>query len=1082
MKGLHKSMKGVVGMLLMILVAFPSVLTAGIAETFQSAKVTGSVTDEFGEPIIGVTIRVKNDARIGTITDVNGRYSIAAQGNTTLIFSYVGYRTQEVAVKGRKVINVTLKEDSQLLEETVVIGYGGVARKDLTGAVSSMKSEDLLRVNPVSVNQGLQGKLAGVQVSQADGAPGAGINIQIRGANSFTTSTEPLYVVDGIPFTTGNAPETDYGTKQTNNPLNSISPQDIESIEVLKDASATAIYGSRAANGVVIITTKSGSEGKPKVIFSSNFSVSNPVKTIDVLTAADYARYRNELTINGYLYDGKDYTSPSNLPYPIPGRWSERKEIDPVSGQEVVVERTYLPSPEDFENGYDRNQDGKLFYGTNWQDEIFHTAFSQDYNLTVSGGDKNGQYMYSGGYLDQQGVIINSYYKRYTARANNTRKVKNFLEIGSNISFTRSENRLARTNSENYGVIESAISFNPTRPVFDPEADSGYSEDFSTGLANPYLTAHTEKNVLSSLSVYASGFAEVTFTDWLKFRQNIGYGYSFDERNQYYNRYTGSGQAPTNGYAVKSDGTYESWTEESLLTFNKKFGIHAINAVAGMTYEKVMWKSKYMNAKNFPTDDTEDNDINAAIGDKEISSSRGKSQLMSYLFRVNYNLLDRYLMTFSVRRDGSSRLALNRWSNFYSGAIAWRLSDEPFIKSLHIFDNLKLRASAGQTGNQGVSAYATRSRFVSSNYPIDGTMTSGMAEDRWGGPAAPDLKWETTNQYDLGLDMSILNNRVNLTVDLYYKKTTDLLQYKLIPMSSGFSSIACNYGDVINKGLEISGHFIPVKTRHFLWSVDANISFNRNRVENLNADQFSDVVWGMESMFLRRNGYAIGTLYGYVEDGFYDNEAEVRADPYYTNATASKVKSMIGQIKYKNLDDDPVIDDRDKTIIGDTNPDYQYGLTSTMTYKNWTFSFFLQGTQGNDILNANLLPFKLVSGNNMPYFVWNNRWTPENREFAKWPRPDGSYTRSMKASDRYVEDGSYLRCKNVSLSYRWNRPIKYVDALTLTASVSNLFTISGYDWYDPDVNSFGGDASRRGVDLSSYPSARTFNFSLQLTF
>lgn len=267
-----------------------------------------------------------------------------------------------------------------------------------------------------------------------------------------------------------------------------------------------------------------------------------------------------------------------------------------------------------------------------------------------------------------------------------------------------------------------------------------------------------------------------------------------------------------------------------------------------------------------------------------------------------------------------------------------------------------------------------------------------------------------------------------------------------------------------------------------MWTLDANISFNKNEVSGLNADQFSDVVWGMESMFLRRNGFAIGTLYGYVEDGLYDNEAEVRANPYYANATASKVKSMVGQVKYKNLDDDPVIDNRDRTIIGNTNPDYQYGLTNNFMYKNWTFSFFLQGIEGNNILNANLLPFDLVGGNNMPQFVWDTRWTSDNRSIAKWPRPDNTYTRAMKASDRYVEDGSYLRCKNISLSYRWTSPVKYVESLNLTASVSNLFTISSYSWYDPDVNSFGSDASRRGVDLSSYPSARTINLGIQLSF
>lgn len=357
-----------------------------------------------------------------------------------------------------------------------------------------------------------------------------------------------------------------------------------------------------------------------------------------------------------------------------------------------------------------------------------------------------------------------------------------------------------------------------------------------------------------------------------------------------------------------------------------------------------------------------------------------------------------------------------------------------------------------------------------------------MAESRWGGPAAALLKWETTNQFDIGLDIAFLNNRVNLTVDAYYKKTKDLLLDKLIPMSSGFSRIQANYGNVTNKGLEISGHFIPVKARNFLWSIDANISFNRNKVGGLDADQYSDVAWGIENMFLVRNGEPIGTLYGYVEDGFYDNEAEVRADPLYRNETDSKVKSMVGEVKYKNLDDDPVIDNRDRQIIGNTNPDYQYGITNTLEWKNWTFSFFLQGTQGNDVLNVNLKKFDMASVDNMPYFIYNNRWTAENRANAKWPRANRTSTRSMKASDRYIEDGSYLRCKNVSLSYRFRHPMKFVESINLVASVSNLFTISGYSWMDPDVNSFGSDPKRRGVDMASYPSARTFNFGVQIGF
>ena len=1053
MKRLHTSMKCIVGILLVVLMVVPNGLKAETTEVFQASKVTGVVLDELGEPVIGVTVRVKNDKRNGTITNADGRYVISVSKNATLIFSYIGYRTQEVAVKGRNTVNVTLSEDSQMLEETVVIGYGSVKKRDLTGAVSSLKSEDLLKTNPVSINQGLQGKMAGVNVSQSDGAPGAGINIQIRGANSFTTSTEPLYVVDGMPYSMGEGRSTDFGMKQSNNPLSTISPQDILSIEVLKDASATAIYGSRAANGVVLITTKSGSEGKTKVQLSANLSISNPVKRIDVLDACDYALYRNERITNGLLYDGYSEAD-SSLEYPLQGYWSEIKEPDPITGEMVVVGKEYKPSPWDYRNGFDYK--GKMFYGTNWQDQIFQTAISQDYNVTVSGGDKKGSYMYSGGYTDQQGVIVNSYYRRYTARANNNRKINDFLELGTNISFATADNRFARTNSETYGVIPAAISFNPTRPVFDPDKDSGFSEDFSTGLANPYLTVHTEKNIQETLNVFISSFGELKFTDWLRYRQKFGYGYSYYERNTYNNRWTGSGISPTNGYATKSDDAYESITTESLLTFDKKIGIHAVNAMFGMTYEKYMWHSKWMAASNFPNDMNEDNVIQAGIKDRRIESSRGKSQLMSYLFRANYNLLDRYLFTFSMRRDGSSKLSeSHRWDNFYSGAIAWRLSDEAFLKRLNFFDNLKLRVSAGQTGGQGVSAYATRSRFVTSDYGMGGSLQSGMAEDRWGGPAATLLKWETTNQFDVGLDIAFLNSRVNLTVDAYYKKTKDLLLDKLIPMSSGFSRIQANYGNVTNKGLEISGHFIPVKVRNFLWSIDANISFNRNKVGGLDSDQYSDVAWGIENMFLVRNGEPIGTLYGYVEDGFYDNEAEVRADPYYRNETDSKVKSMVGEVKYKNFDEDPVIDNRDRQIIGDTNPDFQYGITNTLEWKNWTFSFFLQGTQGNDILNVNLKKFDMASVDNMPYFIYNNRWTAENRANAKWPRASRTSTRAMKASDRYIEDGSYLRCKLLQI---------------------------GYTLMDPDVNSFGSDPKRRGVDMASYPSARTFNFGIQIGF
>ena len=909
----------------------------------QEQTVTGKVADAYGDFLPGVTVLIKGTSS-GTVTDVNGNFTLNnVPRNSILVFSFVGMTPQEVEVKDQRSINITMEEVAIGLEEVVAIGYGTMKKRDLTGAVSSIRSDELLLSNPQGINQALQGKLAGVQVQQADGAPGAGINILVRGANSFTTSNEPLYILDGVPFEAGNAPAAgQFGDKQRNNPLSLLNPNDIESIEVLKDASATAIYGSRASNGVVIITTTGRSASKAKINFSSSFGLSKIASKIDVLDAATYAEYRNEQAINGYTYDGKERVDDDNLPFPVNGRWSYARETDPDTGLEIVTDSTYLPSPSDYRAGYDGG-------GTNWQDQIFQTGLTQEYNLSFSQGDKDGHFSFSGGILDQEGVIVNSYYKRYTMRSSFSKKLSDRIELGNNLSVTESTNRLARTNSETYGVIPSAISFNPTRPVFDPERDSGFTEDSSTGLANPYLYTRTAKNLVGALNVFNSAYAEISFFDFLKFRQNLGYGNNKNTRNEYYNRWVGEGRAPINGSGRQADNFYKSLTLESMVKYNQTFNeIHSLDAVVAWTYENVNWGGKTMSGSDFPNDLTEENDMGAAILQDKNSSSRGESSLMSYLGRVNYSLLDKYLFTVSFRRDGSSRFSkVNRWSNFSSYAFAWRLSDETFVKNLNFFDDLKLRVSYGQTGNQGVNAYATRSRFEAQNYPYNGSLTSGYAESRWGGPANPNLKWETTTQSNLGLDMTFLNNRVNLNVDIYHKNTEDLLQNRFIPSSTGFSSLASNYGEIKNKGLEVATGIFIFSKRDFSWKLDANASINKNEVNGLEADQFSDVAWGLESMFLRRNGEPIGLIYGYQEDGFYDNEAEVRADPLFHGESDSRIRSMIGQVRYKDINDDGVIDDRDKAIIGNTNPKVLFGITNSFRYKNMSFSFFLQGTQVN---------------------------------------------------------------------------------------------------------------------------------------
>ena len=1017
----------------------------------QESIVTGTITDaNDGSPLIGANVLVK-DAGVGSIADTEGRYSVnVPKGKNALVFSCIGYKEQTITLKpGQRTLNVRMAEDTELLDEVVVVGYGTMKKSDLTGSVTSIKSDELMKTNPISINQSLQGRIAGVQVNQNDGAPGAGVSIQIRGANSFSTSTEPLYIVDGIPFTTSGTPGTGKdGMLQTTNPLSAINPADIESIEILKDASATAIYGSRGANGVVLITTKRGAKGKDNISFSANFGISKVVKKMDMLDGYTYAKYRNEAAEMFNKYDG------ANEKIPYPGT----STVDPATGEAI-----YSPGPDDYRTG--------KYPSVNWQDEVFETALSQEYNLSVSGSSDKGYYAISGNILDQEGIINNSGYKRYTFRANVARKVHEWIEIGTNMSFTNSLNKLAKTNSVSDGIIRGTLFYPATAPL-DDETNNAQLNWFSS---NPYVYTRAAKDELTTNTFFSSSYLEI---------QNVGFSYNGNERNVYYNRETVEGKDPVNGYASKADNWAKNLVLETMATYNKEFNKnHSLNAVIAFSYEKGDYGNKAMTATGFPQDITEDYDMSAAVNPGKPTSGRGMTSLVSFLGRANYSLMNKYLFTASFRRDGSSKFAPgNKWSNFASGAIAWRASEEEFIKRLNIFSNLKVRASYGQTGNQAIGAYATRDYLTVANYPINGALASGFANLTWRGPANPDLKWETTSQYNVGVDMGFFKNRVNLTVDLYYKKTSDLLQNIQIPQSTGFSNMTTNFGNVTNKGLEISGKFYAVATKDFNWDFDANISFNRNKISGLPGDQFAQGWSKADNVFLQRNGLPIGTIYGFVEDGFYDNIAEVRSDPFYANESDAVCKAMIGEVKYKDLDGVAGITNADRQIIGDTNPDFTFGMTHNFSYKNFSLSFFLQGCVGGDIFNANLMEVTMSGIGNIPQEMYNTRWTPENRAIAKWPKAYAGYGRTMKLSDRYVEDGSYLRMKNINLGYKWIPSFKGIESVNLYVSVSNVFTISGYSWFDPDVNSFGSDSSRRGVDMFSYPSSRTFSFGLQCTF
>jgi TonB-linked SusC/RagA family outer membrane protein len=1052
-----------------------SVLAASPLCAVAQVTIKGTVTDGAkGDRLPGVSIVVKGTTR-GTTSNSDGTYALALPSTpAVLIFSFVGYQTVERAVNGQGTLDVGL-EEQKALDEVVVVGYGSIKKSDLTGSVATVKTDDLLKTIPTSINQGLQGQVAGVQVNRSDGAPGAGISLTIRGANSFSGS-EPLYVIDGIPFTSPAPTAASAGatSQQSTNALAYINPQDIASLEVLKDASATAIYGSRGANGVVLITTKKGQAGKDKIELIANTSLAQISKRIKVLDAYQYALFQNEAYQNNITYNG---AAPSIAPFP------GQVALDPATGTQVRQ-----PAPEDFLTGVQGTSLPDGFTGTNWQDEIFRTGLTKDYTLRISGGSDKGSYSISGNVLDQQGTIKNSGYTRYGLQANINRKLYKWVEFGSSNNVTFSNYNLTKSNSNGNesSIISSALFFPPTYPTSSDAAAIAREANVSWyAAANPLVYLQQAKDQTASVGIYSSNYLQLQFTPWLSFRQNLGVNYNTNNREVYYGRRLQEGRL-VNGSAYVSDDTWRGITLESILSVNKTFGQnHTINAVAGVTRETGYSYYRNMSATGFPDDILQDNSIGNGANQRQLNSGKQENALFSVLGRINYSYKGRYLATVSYRRDGSSRFATaNKYANFASFSVAWNLADEAFIRNLNVFSNLKLRAGYGETGNQGIDSYRTLQLLGFSPYPMAGNLQAGYADYTWRGPADPNLRWETTGQYNVGLDMGVMQNRFNFTVDVYRKHTRDLLQSVQIPLSTGFTTQLTNIGGVENRGLELSGVGTVLTTSRFKWDVNANISFNRNKLMDLPGDQFAQrLYFGADNFFLQRNGQPIGTIYGYVEDGFYDNLAEVKADPQYANQSEALQRQMIGEIKYKNLDSDPTsISASDRTIIGNTNPKYSYGVTNNFSYKNFNLSVFIQGVEGGDIVNTNLYQIRMGKVANLPQSVYDTRWTPENAANAQWPKALAADTRQQRLSNRLVEDGSYVRLKNVNFGYVFNKPTSFIDAINVYGSVSNVFTLTNYSWFDPDVNAFGGDASRRGVDMNSYPNSRTYTLGVRIGF
>lgn len=1027
--------------------------------TFAQTTITGRVMDgASNESAIGATVMVVGTT-VGTVSDFDGNFTLEVpDGKFILQVSMVGYKTQVINIRGKNHIDVTLQEDTQEMDEVVVVGYGTMKKRDLSGSVSQIKSEDLLAGGGTDVAVSLSGKIAGVDVKESDGAPGSGVSITVRGANSFTTSSQPLYIVDGVPFGTdpNGVPQSgaNDGHNQSQNPLSMINPNDIEKIEVLKDASATAIYGSRGANGVVIITTRKGQQGKPKVELNIRAGIQQIARKVKMLDAYHYALYQNEAAANSRAYEGGTQRDPYR------GEW----DYPYVGSAFVYSQGKYNPSPEDFLNpGLRTDQYGNVdeVAGTDWQDQIYRLGWSQEYNASVSGGTDKGYYAFSGSYADQRGIIKNTGYQRYTLSINTAWHITKWLEIGTSQHFTHAKTDFQRTNSENTGIIRSSLIFPPT---YGPHQQTEQLDELNWLAANPVNYINGAKDQLKQISWFSSSFVEFTIQPWLKLRQNLGLGYNDGHRSTYYDRHTQEGKSPTNGKAGKASNIWKSLTAETLLTFDHKFNDnHSINAVLGVTFERGEGSSESMTATNFPNDLTKDADMSLALDRSVLRSSHTVQSLESYLARVNYTLMGRYLFTASARVDGSSSFAAkHKWAPFFSGAFAWRMIDEAWMQNQEVLSNWKWRVSYGQTGNQAIGAYRTLTVLEAANYPYTGTLESGEAMIDWRGPTNPDLKWETTDQVNAGLDVGFLNNRINLTFDYYYKRTRDLLQNVTIPSSSGFSQMMVNSGHVINQGFEFSLGAEVIDLNDWKWHIDANLSLNRNRIGGLKGDQYATALWSKaDQVFLQRNGCPIGTLYGYKEEGI---------DP------------ATGEIIYADLNGDGAVTEADRTIIGNTNPDFTGSLTSRLSWKGLSLSFMLQGSYGNDIFNYNLTDITMSNIGNITQEAYNHRWTADNPYGALWPKATAGYNRTWLISNRYVEDGSFLKIKYITLSYEWYQPAKWIEKIHVDFTVNNVWTFTKYSWFEPDVNAGGINASCPGVDSYSYPSARSYALTLNFTF
>lgn len=1035
--------------------------------------VRGTVVDQTGESVIGASIQVKGTTQ-GTITDIDGKFSLGVPDKkSVIVVSFIGYATKELQVDTSKPMSIVLEEDTKVLDEVVVVGYQEVRKKDLTGSVAKADMNELLNTPVGSFDQTLGGRIAGVNVSSSEGTPGGTMNIVIRGNNSLTQDNSPLYVIDGFPVEDAAIAST-------------INPSDIESLDILKDASATAIYGARGANGVVIITTKKGKVGKAQITYDGSVTMHHVTRTIPMMDAYEFVKLQAETypasianSTGGYLmeYQGKQWT------------------LD----------------------------DYRDIFQYDWQDEILRTALQHNHNIRLTGGTEGVRYNASVSYYNQDGILLNSGYERFQARANTVIK-RDKLDINLTTNYSRSIQTGSTPSETSYSgmnnLFYSVWGYRPvTYPnksmesllndVMDEAIDSSNDYRF-----NPIRSLKEEYRKYYINNLQLNGYVSYEFIKGLKLKVSGGYTYDARKNDQFNNSNTRYG-GPTstdkvNAQIIRNERL--TWLNENTLTYQTNIKKkHFFNSLVGITFQNSDYEYYSLKSTHIPNESLG----MAGMADGTLSSSsslKSSWSMMSYLARLNYNYKSKYYATASFRADGSSKFSKkHRYGYFPSGSLAWNFMEEEFMAPIKkVVGAGKLRVSWGLTGNNRIGEYdyyallqmlkekqgdyISNGSIPSGVYPFDNDMSSvGMVP-----VSLPNegLKWETTEQWNVGLDLSFFNERLNFTADVYRKTTRDLLLEASLPLVSGYYSATKNIGKVRNDGLELSLSTVNVQTKDFTWTSDFNIAFNKNEVLELAENQLSlttaarfDQNYNSQPSYIAKVGLPMGMMYGYIYEGTYKYDDFVKSGNSYTLKDnvpyfSSEANTQPGMPKYKDVNGDGIIDTNDRTIIGRGLPIHTGGFTNSFTYKGFDLSVFFQWSYGNDIMNANRLFFENAGGKKdlNQFASYANRWTPENPE-SDIPAATKSASNNV-ISSRIIEDGSYLRLKTVTLGYTFPKALiakaKLSNARVYVAA-QNLWTWTSYSGYDPEV-SVRNSALTPGLDFSSYPRAFTLSFGVNLGF